>query len=434
MIEAPLSLRITLRGSVLGLLALGAVGIGLYRKELASLLWGIGILLLWGTAFVSVGISSFLSYRRRNEIIEFLHLAMHPPEPLYAGSSVQFHLSFSSHPTVKILRIPGVLFTYRYKVTSWDVRTFSWSLPLKRKTLAYTCSPPPPLRGDYQGSIGHLHAEDPFGFFVGRVTLPYLIHFPVLPDPSLSPALRTLEAPGGEVHPAHQKPFVALEELEIRKYMPGDDVRRLHWKLFAHSGELFLRIGESDPPPQDTVHIHFDLTPSIHLHPSFFLPASDRMAAIGAWYLRNLSEAGKQIILSLGTSSPPVSLDPGHPDKGLEELARMYPDTGLSFSREGALLPGESLTPLPQTALPAERPLLLFLFVGSPRTEIALEYAASERETVQVCFVHPTEGMGPRHARSRKERRALNSSLQEIEKEAAELTLRIGGESHVLLF
>jgi hypothetical protein len=158
------------------------------------------------------------------------------------------------------------------------------------------------------------------------------------------------------------------------------------------------------------------------------------MAAIGAWYLRNLSEAGKQIILSLGTSSPPVSLDPGHPDKGLEELARMYPDTGLSFSREGALLPGESLTPLPQTALPAERPLLLFLFVGSPRTEIALEYAASERETVQVCFVHPTEGMGPRHARSRKERRALNSSLQEIEKEAAELTLRIGGESHVLLF
>ncbi len=149
MIEAPLSLRITLRGSVLGLLALGAVGIGLYRKELASLLWGIGILLLWGTAFVSVGISSFLSYRRRNEIIEFLHLAMHPPEPLYAGSSVQFHLSFSSHPPVKILRIPGVLFTYRYKVTSWDVRNFSWSLPLKRKTLAYTVLPSSP-RGDYR--------------------------------------------------------------------------------------------------------------------------------------------------------------------------------------------------------------------------------------------------------------------------------------------
>jgi hypothetical protein len=59
------------------------------------------------------------------------------------------------------------------------------------------------------------------------------------------------------------------------------------------------------------------------------------MAAIGAWFLRNLSEAGKQIILSLGTSSPPVSLDPGHPDKGLEELARMYPDTGLPFHGKG---------------------------------------------------------------------------------------------------
>jgi hypothetical protein len=40
------------------------------------------------------------------------------------------------------------------------------------------------------------------------------------------------------------------ELLEARKYYPGDDVRRLNWKVFAHLNELFLRTGEEVPPPE----------------------------------------------------------------------------------------------------------------------------------------------------------------------------------------
>ena len=40
------------------------------------------------------------------------------------------------------------------------------------------------------------------------------------------------------------------ELLETRRYVPGDDVRRLNWKLLAHAGELFLRLGEETPPPR----------------------------------------------------------------------------------------------------------------------------------------------------------------------------------------
>ena len=39
------------------------------------------------------------------------------------------------------------------------------------------------------------------------------------------------------------------ELIEARPYHPGDDTRRIHWKAYAHSEALFVRIGEEVPPP-----------------------------------------------------------------------------------------------------------------------------------------------------------------------------------------
>ena len=50
------------------------------------------------------------------------------------------------------------------------------------------------------------------------------------------------------------------ELLEARKYYPGDDVRRLNWKVFAHMDELFLRIGEEVPPPESRILFILDTT------------------------------------------------------------------------------------------------------------------------------------------------------------------------------
>jgi hypothetical protein len=50
------------------------------------------------------------------------------------------------------------------------------------------------------------------------------------------------------------------ELLETRKYYPGDDVRRLNWKVFAHMNELFLRIGEDTPPPESRILLVLDCT------------------------------------------------------------------------------------------------------------------------------------------------------------------------------
>ena len=35
--------------------------------------------------------------------------------------------------------------------------------------------------------------------------------------------------------------------------MPGDDPRRINWKLYGHGGELFIREGEREPPPHSNI-------------------------------------------------------------------------------------------------------------------------------------------------------------------------------------
>jgi hypothetical protein len=50
------------------------------------------------------------------------------------------------------------------------------------------------------------------------------------------------------------------EVINHRPYVPGDDPRRINWKLYSHvaSGELFVREGESEPPPCSRLLIMID--------------------------------------------------------------------------------------------------------------------------------------------------------------------------------
>jgi hypothetical protein len=40
--------------------------------------------------------------------------------------------------------------------------------------------------------------------------------------------------------------------------VPGDDPRRINWKLYSHGGGLFVREGEYEPPPQSNIVILVD--------------------------------------------------------------------------------------------------------------------------------------------------------------------------------
>ena len=339
-------IQLTLRGIILGILsALLATG-GIHRKELASILWGIGMGSLLLCALIFSAFAFVLLYRKKEHLLQHLTL-IHPTTHLFAGIPLTFQVSLPPHLLRGFNRIPCVLLRFCYRVTACKGRTYSWAARIDPKDPSFSLTPPPPERGDYQGLLGYLQIEDFLGFCRIDMPLPEKERLLILPRPYPASILPTLLVRGGIRIREHRPPSIALEELEIRKYQPGDDIRRLHWKLYAHSGELFFRIGEQDPPSLDTFHLHFDPSLPPKLPASLYLPAVDLMASIGARVLTELSKAGKRILLSTNPptptdrpqnfwfSHPVLELEVGHPEPGLAALARLVPEPLMETSPDG---------------------------------------------------------------------------------------------------
>ncbi|GEM_PF-5788941 len=336
------SLRFTLRGWIFGFLSILIGSVGVYRKELASILWGIGMGSIWVFSLLFSTGAAFLLFRRRYHLLKHLEFA-YSKENLYAGKPITFSVSLPKEVLQGVGRVPGILLWYRYRVSAFQERVYQWKVILDPRHPSIQITPPSPLRGAYMGSVGILQVEDCFRFCQIDIPLPEEEHLLVLPEPAPPFPLPNLKAQGGTRHREQHPTYTTLEELEIRKYIPGDDPRRLHWKLYAHSGELFLRIGEQDPPPMDTFHLHFDPTLPTLQDPIHPLEAVDRMASIGARVLLDLSQMGNRIFLStnqpntmdpLSSSNlfqtrwfqPPwIEMEGGHPEEGLAELAKLSP-------------------------------------------------------------------------------------------------------------
>jgi len=109
-------------------------------------------------------------------------------------------------------------------------------------------------RGAFSGTSDRLVIFDAPGFFS--------LGFSICHDENESPRLLATPLPTEEAIPLFLKSGGTEERNEPhyrksnelinhRPYVPGDDPRRINWKLYSHvaSGELFVREGESEPPP-----------------------------------------------------------------------------------------------------------------------------------------------------------------------------------------
>lgn len=419
-------IQLTLRGWVLGILSILLGMEGIYRKELASLLWGIGMGSLWVCTLIFSGFASTLLYRKKDHLLQHLSLT-HPTDTVFAGTPLTFQLLLPAPLLRGFRHIPCVVLKYRYQVTAFKGRTYRWEAWIDPKEPSFTLTSPPAERGDYRGPVGYLQVEDCFGFSKIEMSLTEKERLLILPAPYPEVILQMLPARGGTRVREHRFPSISLEELEIRKYQPGDDIRRIHWKLYAHSGELFFRTGEHDPPPLDTIHLHFDPSLPQELPPRFHLPAMDLMASLGARVLMELSKEGKRILLS---TNPPITserprdfwftlpvleLEVGYPEPGLAVLARLAPEPSLQpllatlrMSPQRAERRGSSLPVASAAGYPMR---VLFLFVDSPGTEalpmskvntgekpwsfFTLERSNSPLETtpIQVILIDPSKGL-----------------------------------------
>jgi uncharacterized protein (DUF58 family) len=110
------------------------------------------------------------------------------------------------------------------------------------------------LRGTRRGRhpVGplSLQAGDPFGLVTRHRTTTHVDHVVVLPRRvPLGDADRRGSAEGGATLPASQHVGVGEDDVIARPYVPGDEVRRLHWKATAHRGQLMVRQEEQRVDP-----------------------------------------------------------------------------------------------------------------------------------------------------------------------------------------
>lgn len=183
-------------------------------------------------------------------------------------------------------------------------------------------------RGVFELGPLEVRLRDPFGIAARAhrfgATDPVTVYPPVWRLPPGLP-LGGMTGAGGEGRP---RPLASGDELaNVREYVRGDDLRKVHWRSTAHRGKLMVRQDEAPQNPRATVVL--DTRPGVHFGSgptsSFELAVS---AAASATY--HLSEHGYgSLLLTEPVSRPPRSLPW---ELVLERLATVQPGAGADLA------------------------------------------------------------------------------------------------------
>jgi uncharacterized protein (DUF58 family) len=269
---------------VIALLSLLA---GSLRHELALTL--VGAVLLTVLAYSSLAIFALvLAYRKRAASLS----ARMSPESAPAGrqgSVLCFRenartfapASFPIGRERKFFRLPGILIRYEICFSTKDGRVLRHVFDpdaLKHNQSPFTV----PERGAYYGPRDRLLIFDIFGFFLAAFALPQEpgARFLSLPRPAAKPPAIEFHTGGAERR--SQPRFMRTDNLiDHRPYVPGDDPRRINWKLYGHAGDLFVREGEPEPPPHSKLTLLIDTQIDAGLFRAGRFTGKDRAAEAG---------------------------------------------------------------------------------------------------------------------------------------------------------
>lgn len=167
------------------------------------------------------------------------------------------------------------------------------------------------------------------------------------------------------------------ETLQLRDYVPGDDLRRIHWKMTAKTDRLIVR--EPGLPLQRSLLVFWDKTASAALTPD----AADALAESVSSVCQSLSEAGFAYTLGWSGEGQNVLEEAPDTDRLLTLLPRMVRSAGAGESGTALLARqgGESFYGR----------VLLFAHAVPPEIEVLAERCAltlllcSRTETAAPC-------------------------------------------------
>jgi uncharacterized protein (DUF58 family) len=273
----------TIRGLLISALSLLLLAAGVIRADLAALFWGSSFLLFSAYALAAGHVFRLALRRRQFTRTEFLSLILpaagiFPDETAEAQIAAQLPRSFPPGISVRLL-LP----------LSWhDRRVDAITSRLAPGRNARSVSFSATCRGAYASAEAVFEIRDLLGFTAHRLSVPLRETLTVFPFLSPLPDAAHFMEQSEESAIYAPRRRRSEELLEARKYYPGDDVRRLNWKVFAHVNELFLRIGEEVPPPETRILFVLDCTAN---------PLVPR--AMAADYLDRLVESCASLLVSL---------------------------------------------------------------------------------------------------------------------------------------
>lgn len=246
-------LPLTWRGTLFLFLSCAFLITGILRIDLA--------LLLWGGAFLLISVYTFLG-NHLTRVIARNHFKKRPGaydiflpvKGLFPGTVARADIRIE----LPAFLLPGFVVYFSYILTWRNHRSIRVECRLIGRKNSRVIEILAEKRGDYHSDIALLIYRDVLGFTRGSIPLNVEERVRIFPD-SVTAAdnIRRLEE-GGEATEFVKRRRLSEERLEVRKYYPGDDPRRLNWKVYAHLGELFFRVGEETQPPESRILVILD--------------------------------------------------------------------------------------------------------------------------------------------------------------------------------
>jgi uncharacterized protein (DUF58 family) len=237
---------------------------GTVRRELSLTLTGAVFLAAWAYCLVMTLILALI-HRRRARIVS-VNLS---PRNIATGEKTEMVVSGAER---RFFRLPGILIRCRLLLKTADGRCIKHDFDpnvMRNSQLGVN------KRGAYFSIYDEFAVFDALGFFRFAFRVPQIPEPRILASPHAAEEALAIRFPYGGTAQRSELGFQRTDNLiEHRPYAPGDDPRRINWKLYGHGGELFVREGEREPPPHSNLIILIDTQADTAL----FSPKQARLA------------------------------------------------------------------------------------------------------------------------------------------------------------
>ena len=374
-------------GSFVILITILAFIAGEARNELALTLLGTVFLTILAYCFFSVLFLGLLHRRKARSLSLFIL-----SENVNTGKEGELVIKSSGGDPPKksyFWRLPAVLIRCELCLETKDGRVIRhYADPGTENYSKF----PVKERGAYYGKCERLVIFDAPLFF--RLSLPVgnsvssKPRLLALPRPAEEAAALSLKSGGAEQRsePHYRK---SDELTDHRPYVPGDDPRRINWKLYSHAplGDLFVREGESVPPPHSRLLIMIDTEADATLYSvNEGRRAVDLLCENALAAALEFSARGMDILIGYSGQSAESGSGTGSPLNAAELASRLAWPAAI-FRPNAAIR-----AVLPRA--PEDRSVLILALPRSSTESSALDLFIKNRETRQsadLVFLYDAE-------------------------------------------